>query len=195
MALPPGLFGELFVATMLSRRRFSQLRRLTAVLVSLLLAGCGEEDTRQKAAYQEAVAAVAREQQTLKNVRSEQQRVFGEYLVNDFEGRIWAGSFSFSGALRLPWSTDAYERDPPLYVYFRDKLPLGWFGQLDRLLSEKPEALPWYGRTEGELYRRRTQERFLRVLNVLRDRVALQEDRVRQSQEYVRLIAPESGQQ
>lgn len=161
------------------------------VLASLLV-GCGEDNSQQRAAHQEAVAAIAREQQTLRNVRAEQQRVFGEYLLNDFEGRVWAGNFSFSGALGLPWAGGDYEREPPLYIYLRNKLPLGWCGQLDRLLSNKPESLPWYSRTEGELYRRRTQDRFGRVLNVLRDRVALQEDRVTKSEEYARLIEPES---
>lgn len=198
MTLPPGLHGELLATTTASRRTFAPPCRSAVVTALLLVAlflvgGCGEDESHQQAAYQEAVAAVAREKQTLKNVRNEQQLVYGEYLLNEFEAHVWAGGFSFSGVLQLPWARDEYERVPPLYTYLRNKLPLGWFGQFDRLLSEKPEALPWYDRTAGELQRRRIQERFSRVLNVLHERIVLQEDRVKKSEEYARLIEPESA--
>lgn len=193
MISPPGLQGERLATAKPSRRRWSRLG-WSALFVSVLpLLGCREDNARQVAAHQEAVAAIAREKQTLANVRAEQQRVYGEYLLNDFEGRVWVGDFSLSGALRLPWSNDNFDRNPPLYIYLRNKLPLGWLGQLDRLFSSKPEALPWYGRTAGDLYRRRIQDRFGRVLNVLRDRIALQEDRVQKSEEYARLIEPETA--
>lgn len=194
MSFSPGPFAEQFATTKSSRRWFVR-RSSLAVFVALLPVGCGEDDTQQRAAYQEALTAIAREQQTLKNVRAEQQRIYGEYLLNDFEGRVWSGNFSFSGALRLPWAGGDYDRNPPLYVYLRNKLPLGWFGQIDRLLSEKPDLMPWYSRTEGDLFRRRIQERFGRVLNVLHDRIVLQEDRVRKSEEYARLIEPEAAKE
>jgi hypothetical protein len=191
MASPPGPYGRPFATSQSPSSRTARRSRLWVCAALLLTAGCGDGGAEERAAYDAALADVAREKVTLHNVKAEQQRLYGEYLLHDFEARAWAGNVAPSRTLRLPWAVGEFDHDPPLYVYLRNKLPLPWFGQLDRLLTEKSQALPWYDRTEGDLHRRRIHERFSRILNVLRDRIALQEDRVRKSEEYAKLIEPE----
>jgi len=156
--------------------------------------GCGDGGVKEQAAYEQALAVTAREQAILKNIATEQQRVFGEYQFLVFVGRLKSGEVSPSGELGIKWTTDEYRREVPVLLYLHDKLPLGWFGQLDRLLVNKSQLLPWFSHTAGDLYRRRIDAQFSRALIELRDRMSLQTDRVRSAEEYARLIAPDSGE-
>lgn len=160
------------------------------VLLTALLLGCGDDSVRQKAAHDEALAAVEREKVTLKNMQAEQQRIYGEYLLHDFEGRIWAGTFVPSEAWGISWSERLSGDDSSLRSYLRTKLPHDWLRQLDRLLREESDLMPWYDRTQGELYRRRIRDRYSKLLDDIRDRLALQSERVRNAQEYARLLDP-----
>lgn len=160
------------------------------IWLTALLLGCGDDSIRQQAAHEEALAAVEREKVTLKNMQAEQQRIYGEYLLHDFEGRIWAGTFSPSvtwGAALPEWLSG---HDSTLRSYLRTKWPHDWLRQLDRLLSEESDLMPWYDRTHGELYRRRIRDRYSKLLDDIRDRIALQSERVRNAQEYARLLDP-----
>ena len=170
-------------------RRASRCGRW-GVLFTALLLGCGDDSVRQKAAHDEALAAVEREKVTLKNMQAEQQRIYGEYLLHDFEGRIWAGTFVPSEAWRTSWSERLSGDDASLRSYLRTKWPDDWLRQLDRLLREESDLMPWYDRTQGELYRRRIRDRYSKLLDDIRDRLALQSERVRNAQEYARLLDP-----
>lgn len=177
------------------RGRFTRtIRRGVVFALTLLVLGCGEDPAKQQAAYDAAMADVERERTSLKNIRSEMERIYGEYLLHNFEGRAWSGEFSPRRVLRLKFLDDEYGTPTTIYAYLYRKAPLGWAAQLDRLLTDKPEVLPWYDRTRGEVYRRRVQERYARMLVDLRDRVTLQTERLKSAEEYARLLKPgESG--
>jgi hypothetical protein len=179
------------------RRRFGRAVALAVALSATLLlsatlplvVGCGDSSAEKRKAYQDALAAVDREKKVLGNMRDERERLYGEYLMHEFETRVWSGQFVPHRALGFDWA-DEFARDQWFARFCYRKMPLGPAGQLDRLLARNPESLPWHDRFAGDAYRRRIADRYLRVLNDLRDRVALQEDRVRNAEEFARILKP-----
>jgi hypothetical protein len=177
-------------------RALARLRRAAVgrgcglLLCAALVVGCGEDPAKQQAAYDSAMADVERERTSLKNIRSEMERIYGEYLLHNFESQVWSGEFSPRNVLRLSFLNDQYGRSTNIYAYLYRKVPLPWTAQIDRLFSDRPEVFPWYDRTKGEVYRRRVQERYARMLIDLRDRVALQTERVKSAEEYARILKP-----
>jgi len=177
------------VAAMGSVRR-SDFRRLTACLLGVVLAaGCGDDGVEQRKAYDAAMQVVERERSTLTNMKAERERLYGELLMHDFESRVWSGEFSPHQWLGLDFRGD-YATEYRLSRFIYRKAPLGWVGRIDRLLTRSPTLMPWYDRYQGEIYRRRLTDRYARMLNDLRDRIALQNDRVRNAEEYARIVKP-----
>jgi hypothetical protein len=159
---------------------------LTALAFS---AGCADRAAEKQKAYDDAIIAVEREQAVLRNMRTERERLLGEYLMHDFEIRVWSGRFAPHRAWG-PDLADDFDDEHRFTRFFYRKLPLGWFGQFDRLLARRPEVLPWYDRYAGEAYRRKIADRYIRQLNTLADRITLQQGRVRDAEEYARLLKP-----
>jgi hypothetical protein len=170
-----------------SRRRFVWL--LTALV---FWAGCGDSAAEKQKAYDEALAAVDREKAVLRNMRDERERLLGEYQMHDFEIRVWSGQFAPHRALGLNLADD-FDKEHHWLRFFYRTWPLHTFGQIDRLLARRPEVLPWYDRYAGESYRRRIADRYIRQLNTLADRVTLQQSRVRDAEEYARLLKPQES--
>jgi hypothetical protein len=160
------------------------------MLLTALLTGCGEDAAKQQAAYQEALDVAARERQQLTNIRNEQQRVFGEYKVHDFEGRLWAGEVAPRREFGFLIGEDEYGNTSSLVGYLYKKLPVPWPFQLERLITDRSNVLPWYDRTAGAIYRRKVDERYRHLLNELRDRLSLQVSRVRDAEQYAELLKP-----
>ena len=73
-----------------------------------LVAGCGEDAGKQEAAYQSALADADRELTALRNMRAEQQKIFGEHLAHDFEALVWAGEFAPRRFLGLQFGEDEF---------------------------------------------------------------------------------------
>lgn len=169
-------------------------RRLAAAAVVLALAaGCTDRTAEKQKAYDEALAAVDREQAVLRNMRAERERLLGEYQMHDFEIRVWSGRFAPHRALGFDLD-DEFDDEHRLARFFYRQWPLGWCGQIDRLLTRRPEVLPWYDRYAGEAYRRKITDRYVRQLNTLADRVTLQQGRMRDAEEYARLLNPAGSQ-
>jgi hypothetical protein len=165
--------------------------RLLAVLI--LATGCTDRAAEKQKAYHEAVAAAEREKAVLRNMQAERERLLGEYQMHDFEIRVWSGQFAPHRALGIDLS-DEFAEDHRLARFFYRKLPLGWLGQIDRLLARSPQVLPWYDRYAGDVYRRKIVDRYVRRLQTLADRVTLQQSRVRGAEEYARLLKPTDTQ-
>jgi len=178
------VFAALPAAIPMSKRRL-----VAAVIVVVLTAGCGDSAADKQKAYDDALAAVDRERAVLRNMQAERERLLGEYLMHDFEIRVWSGQFAPHRALGFDLADD-FDDEHRWVRFFYRKLPLGWFAQIDRLMSRRPEVLPWYDRYAGETYRRKISDRYIRQLSTLADRVALQEGRVRDAEEYARLLMP-----
>lgn len=160
------------------------------LFATMLVAGCGDESAKQQAVYQEAAQAAEREQAALKGIRTEAERVFGEYLLHNIEGRIIAGDYSPRREMGLLLGEDAYGNPKNLYGYLFRKMPLPWYWQIERLITDRSSSLPWYDRTQGEVYRRRVRDRYSQLLIDLRDRVSLQTERVKHAEDYARLLKP-----
>lgn len=168
-------------------------RRLAAAAVVLALAaGCTDRAAEKQKAYDDALAAVEREKAVLRNMRAERERLLGEYQMHDFEIRVWSGRFAPHQALGLDLAREFGEEQRWMRFFYR-QWPLGWCGQIDRLLARSPQVLPWYDRYAGEVYRRKIVDRYVRRLNTLADRLTLQQSRVRDAEEYARLLNPASS--
>jgi hypothetical protein len=164
-------------------------RSVVAALSVAALAGCGGDDAAQRKAYDEAVAAVARERQTLRNMEIERKRLEGERRVHEFESRVLSGTFAPLKALGLDLGKD-YGNELRLVRFFYRKWPLGWVGRLDRLLARDADLLPWYDRRAGDLYGRKLKDRYAKLLKDLDDRIAIQKDRIRNAEEYAEIVRP-----
>lgn len=171
------------------------MRRFAAVAVlflPVLAIGCGKDDVEQRKAYDDAQAVVVRERATLAGMQDEYDRLYGEYLTHDFESRVWSGRVSLGKMFGLDVDREV-SRDWRLSRFFYDRWPLGWFGRIDRLLTQRGELMPWYNRYQGEAYNRRLTEHYRRLLADLNDRLVVQRDRVRNAEEYVQIIGPPDG--
>jgi hypothetical protein len=164
-----------------------QLARL--LIVTALATGCADRAAEKQEAYDDALAAVDREKTVLRNMRSERERLLGEYQMHDFEIRVWSGQFAPHEALGVNL-TDEFGDERRLVRFFYRHWPLDWIGQLDRLLALHPQLLPWYDRYAGDAHRRRLVDHYVRRLNTLADRLTLQQGRVRDAEEYARLLKP-----
>jgi hypothetical protein len=172
-------------------------RRATAMVVALLIAaatGCGSDDAERRKAYDDAQAVVARERATLAAMQAEHDRLYGEYQMHDFESRLWSGRVSIGKLLGFDLDRRV-GRDRKLTRFFYQKWPLGWLGRMDRLLTQRSDLLPWYNKYQGEMYQRKLTDHYKRMLGDLNDRLAIQRDRVRNAEEYARIIAPKDVKQ
>jgi hypothetical protein len=162
---------------------------VTALLLPVLAIGCGKDDAEQRKAYDDAQVVVERERATLAGMQAEYDRLYGEYLMHEFESRVWSGRVSLGKPLGLDVDREV-SRTWPLSRFFYQKWPLGWFGRIDRLLTTQSELMPWYNRYQGEAYNRKLTDHYRRLLADLNDRLAIQRDRVRNAEEYARITGP-----